>query len=209
MAAFKPDRDYTLSYLDASNKSLYAQNAISAFATSGGARFEQRLFLIILENYRSFVECGVDTDGYGVVISVKVKSQHLYDLAYMVEQAFAILRSVENWAEQVEFDEEEEMARLHGTAFNHSMRTVQDAFGFVTGHKYREWFRLNQPLLKLFRKFKEGGELRNPVRRFIVGEDFIDRWELAVQPESISLADFGGFGFCHFRSGEGWVQEAE
>ena len=167
------------------------------------------MYLTILENYRSFVECGVTSDAYGGVISVNVRSQHLYDLAYMVEQAFAILKSVENLAEQAEFEEERDVARLNGTAFGHPMRDVQDAFGFATGQKYRDWFRLNRPLLKLFRKFKEGGELRNPVGRFTVGEDFIDRWELAIQPESISLADFGGFGWCHFRSGEGWVQEDE
>ena len=87
-----------MGYSNGANKSLYARNAISAYETSSGGRFEKRLVITLLENYRLFTQCGITSNAYGDVISVKMKPHHLYDLAYMVNQAFENLESVENWA---------------------------------------------------------------------------------------------------------------
>ena len=207
MADFASDRDYSLSYSDGSNKSLYARNAISAFNTSAGGRFEKRVFITILENYRLFTQCGITSTVYGDVISVKMKSRHLYDLAYMVHQAFLNLESVENWDLQAKYDTEQDKAILEGIAFVHPLRDVQDAFGFRTGEMYRDWFRVNRPLLNLFKKLEVDGDHHIPGGRFSVDEDFVVRWEQAIQPERISQADMGSYGWWRFQSGEGWVLE--
>ena len=140
MADFSPGRDYSLGYSNGINKCSYARNACSAYDTSGRGRVEKRLFLIILENYRSFTERGLLYTGDGVVVAVKVEPFHLYDLAYMVQKAFDILSSAEDWDLQAEYQDARLTADMEGLAFNHHLRDVQDAFGFGTGEAYREWF---------------------------------------------------------------------
>ena len=202
MAAFSRGRDYLRSYLYGSNKCIYARNACSAYDTSGMGRVEKRTFLIILENYRAFTEQGVVYNGLGEVQPVEMSSFHLYDFAYMINKAFEILSTTEDWDLQSQYEDAKLTAELEGGAFDHPLRDVQDAFGFAAGEAYRQWFLRNRPLLELFQELEEGGEFQIRDGLFAVDEDFVCRWNQAIQPERKYQEPHG---YWSFQIGEGWV----
>ena len=202
MDAFRRGRDYSKSYLDESNKCIYARNACSAYDTSGKGRVDKRTFLIILENYRVFTEQGVDRNGFGEVLGVEMASFHLYDFAYMINKAYEILSSTEEWDLQTQYEGAKLKADLEGGAFDHPLRDVQDAFGFAAGKAYRQWFYRNRPLLELFQELEEGGEFEIHDGPFAVDEDFVYRWNQAIQPNRRYQEPYG---YWIFKIGEGWV----
>ena len=160
------------------------------------------MFLIILKNYRLFTQCGLLYTLDWVFLSVDVKSHHLYDLAYMVQKAFDILSSAENWDLQAAYQDARLAADRGGVAFSHRLRDVQDAFGFGTGEAYREWFLTNRTLLDLYRELEEGSVNQIRGGLFSVDEDFIGLWEQAIEPERRYQA---GHGWWSFQFGDGWV----
>ena len=65
----------------------------------------------------------------------------------------------------------------------HPLMDVQDAFGFAAREAYRQWFFRNRPLLDLFQELVEGGEFQIRDGLFAVDEDFVCRWNQAIQPK--------------------------
>ena len=98
MDSFPDDRDYSISYLEGSNKCDYARMAVSAYESSLHGQVEKRVFLAVMENFRvSFEKRSVVVyDGMDEVVGVHL--HWLYDLAYLVEKAYDILFATEDWA---------------------------------------------------------------------------------------------------------------
>ena len=140
MASFPADWDYSLSYSNGLNTCIYVQDSVSAYETSLKGRVEKRAFLVVMENFRySFAEQNaVICDGMDEVVGVDL--HRLYDLAYLVEKAYNILFTTEDWELQTDFELAEAEAGMEGIAFVHPLRDVQDEFGFVIGATYHDFF---------------------------------------------------------------------
>ena len=140
MDSFAGDRDYSISYLEGFNKCDYARMAVSAYESSLQGPVEKREFLAVLENFRVLFEerSIVVYDGMDEVVGVDL--HRLYDLAYLVEKAYNILFTTEDWELQTDFELAEAEAGMEGIAFVHPLRDVQDEFGFVIGATYHDFF---------------------------------------------------------------------
>ena len=140
MAIFPADRDYDISYMNEINKCDYVQMALLAYRNSPMGNVEKRSFLVVLENCRSLFweQIVVTDDGMGQLNGGNLT--YMYDLACLVNEAYSILRSTENWELQEEFDEAQALAETREEPFVHPLRGVRDAFGFVVGSAYRDWF---------------------------------------------------------------------
>ena len=138
----------------------------------------------------------------GVVQAVEVEPFHLYDLAYLINKAFEIISTTEDWDLQSEFEDAQVTAEMEGVLFEHPLRDVQDRFGFAAGAAYRRWFHKNRLLLDLYQRLEEGGEFQAHGGLFAVDEDFVWHWERAIQPERVLQEPHG---YWSFQIGEGWV----
>ena len=182
------------------NKCNHVQMALSAYRNSPRGNVEKREFLVVLENCRSlFAEQIVVTDdGMGQLTAGNLI--YLYDLACLVTEVFSILRSTENWELQEEFDAARAFAEMREEAFVHPLRGVRDAFGFIVGSAYRDWFDQNSGLLDLYRRLEDEGEHQVHIRPFTMDEDFVCQWESAYQPEPEYHEPHG---FWSYHDGEG------
>ena len=102
---------------------------------------------------------------------------------------------------QEEFDAAHAFAEMREEAFVHPLRGVRDAFGFVVGSAYRDWFDQNSGLLDLYRRLEDGGEHQVHIRPFTVDEDLIWQWESAYAPEPEL---HGPLGCWIYQVEEGW-----
>ena len=201
MASFPADRDYAMSYMSEINKCDYVQMALSAYRNSPRGNVEKRAFLVVLENCRSLFaeQIVVTNDGMGQLTAGNLI--YMYDLACLVTEAYSILRSTENWELQEEFDEAHALAEMREEPFVHPLRGVRDAFGFVVGSAFRDWFDQNSGLLDLYRRLEDRGDYQVHIRPFTVDEDFVWQWESAYQPEPEL---HGPLGYWIYHVGEGW-----
>ena len=93
---------------------------------------------------------------------------------------------------------------MEGIVFVHPLRDVRDAFGFVIGAAYRDWFFRNSRLLGLYRRLEDGGEFQGRGTMVTVSEDFVWQWENAFEPEREHQPPHG---YWCYHPGHGWDLE--
>ena len=199
MDSFAGDRDYSLDYREGSNKCDFVRMAVESYDSSSQDKFRKYRFITVLEVFCVALEdrreVAYPLAGMDGVVGLDL----LYDLAYLVHKAFDILRTTEDWELKSGFDDAVAAAELEGVAFQHALKDVPDAFDFVVGAAYRDWFYHHEHLLGLYRD--GGGEVVGRGSLLTVDEEFVCQWEDAYMPDSEHQAPFG---YWSYHVGAGW-----